>query len=758
MLNTLFEPADNIEIRCLHKDQISKSGRMEPPPQSFWGNIEQLQARDSELQRLNSMGYNIYFGINPREGNSRSAVTCCRALVVDIDHMGLNEAISWLEVVEAEWCVPQPTIVVGSGNGVHFYWRLTGELLAVDWHKYQKALIATFNLSGKIADPVIHDAPRIMRLPGFVNHKGGNIATLVNNNRNTYPIKAFAAILDNLTVPAAPPTPPVHTGDNENALERALKYHEKREGAAEGTRNAECYKIAACCQNDFGLCANDTYHVIYVWNQKNSPPLPEPEIREVIAKAKRHSASAPTLSKDRPMTGNPPTATSATTGNPLTTGNPTTDTATTPRGETVPPPPKAAADYSESELPDRSMAGVDLDALTYMVENYVLVAGTTDVWDLEHGIKMPVAALSLLYPMEFKYWKTDGCRQVILPDNLVFEPSGVVADGQINTFQGFKFSEDDRPIPLMLSHLEYLCGDDDSIFQWVISWMALQVQQPGTKIASSIIMHGKQGTGKSMLWECFGRIFDPYFTVIDQCLLESDFNAWASRKLFVLAEEVLANQSKSRHKNIIKQMITGGEIMINEKQIRAWREKCYMNLVFNSNNRLPMLLDEDDRRFMVIRCDRVNDEAYYTALAAEIADNGPARLYTFLKGWDLQGFNAHTKPLVTKAKSDLMAITRDTCKTFLDEWLADEIEGLPSGAAARQDLYDGYAAYCRATGARCNTRSHFYSIIEEDYPMLALRRSRYERGYVLDRKPDSTALQFRENLGAYIGRIQDRRI
>jgi hypothetical protein len=742
MLNTLFEPADNIEIRCLHKDQVSKSGRMEPPPQSFWGNIEQLRARNTELQRLNSMGYNIYFGINPREGNSRSAVTCCRALVVDIDHMDLNEATSWLEVVEAEWCVPAPSVTVSSGNGVHFYWRLAEPLVAVDWHKYQKALIATFNLSGKIADPVIHDAPRIMRLPGFVNHKGGNIATLVNNNGNTYPIEAFAAILENLAVPAAPPTPPVHTGDNENALERALKYHEKREGAGEGARNAECYKIAACCQNDFGLCENDTYHVIYVWNQKNSPPLPESEIREVIAKAKRHSASTPTLSKDRPMTGNPPK----------------TDTATTPRGETVPPPPKAAADYSESELPDRNMAGVDLDALTYMVENYVLVAGTTDVWDLEHGIKMPVAALSLLYPMEFKYWKTDGCRKVILPDNLVFEPSGVVADGQINTFQGFKFSEDSRPIPLMLAHLEYLCGDDDSIFQWVISWMALQVQQPGTKIASSIIMHGKQGTGKSMIWECFGRIFDPYFTVIDQCLLESDFNAWASRKLFVLAEEVLANQSKSRHKNIIKQMITGGEIMINEKQIRAWREKCYMNLVFNSNNRLPMLLDEDDRRFMVIRCDRVNDEAYYTALAAEIADNGPARLYTFLKAWDLQGFNAHSKPLLTEAKKELMAITRDTCKVFLDEWLANEIEGLPCGAATRQDLYDAYSAYCRSTGLRCNTRNHLYSVIDEDYLCITYRRNTYQRYFEVASAPESNPHQFREALGKFIGSIQDRRI
>lgn len=737
MLNILFEITDNIEIRCLHKDQVSKRGKMEPAPQSFWGTIDKIRSLDSELQRLNNVGYNIYFGINPREGNSRSAVKTCRTLAVDIDHMDLSEATAWLDILMAEWFAPHPSVIVCSGNGVHFYWRLQEELLPVEWHNYQKAIIATFNLSGKkIADPVIHDPPRIMRLPGFVNHKGGNTAEIVHDSPIQYSVTAFSMILDNLAPESAPPTPPVYTGTNNNALERALKYHEKRDGCEEGGRNAECYKIAACCQNDFGLSAEDTYHVIYNWNQKNRPPLPESEMKEVIIKSKRHSASAPTCSKDRPLN-------------------------TTPRGEAVPPAPKSPADYSESEPPDRSersMSGVDLDTLSYMVENYVVVAGTTDVWDLEHGLKMPVAALSLLYPLEFKYWKTDACRKTILSENLVFEPSGVVAPGQINTFQGFKFEEDPRPIPAIISHLEFLCGDDDKIFQWIMSWCALQVQKPGTKIASSIIMHGKQGTGKSMFWECFGKIFDPYFTVIDQCLLEADFNGWASRKLFVLAEEVLANQSKSRHKNVIKQMITGGEITINEKQIKPWREKCYMNLVFNSNNRLPMLLDEDDRRFMVVKCDRVNDDCYYHALAAEIADNGAARLYSFLKTWDLQGFDAYTKPLWTDAKAELIKITRDTCKIFLDEWLDNEIAGLPCGAAERQDLYDAYVGFCRATGVRCNSRNHLYSVIDEEYPQLTLRKTAYTRSYVPDAYPDSPPHQFKESLANFLNRVQNHRV
>jgi len=743
LLNILFETSDIIEIRCLHKDQLMKQGRAEPAPHIFWGTWQEHGSRLQELQRLNTMGYNIYFGINPRAGKSKTAVSVCRSLVVDIDHKSPDEAAEWLNVMQAEWQLPYPSAIVNSGNGVHYYWRLNAALDVAQWHTYQKAIIATFNLSGKIADPVIHDAPRIMRLPGFVNHKGGNVAARLEFNEKRHLLESFSYCLENYQPPAPPQPRADYTGENVGALERALRYHEKRDGCGEGGRNAECYKIAACCQNDFGLSPEDCYHVIATWNLKNKPSLPESEIREVIEKAKRHSAANPTYSKDRPK--------------PEKIKQQESDEM-----------PYDNTDYSEPEdlyentnkSADRTMAGIDLGIVEYMVENYVLIAGTTDVWDLEHGIMMPCSALSLLFPREIKYWKTDPNRKVILSENLVFEPSGKIKEGQINSFQGFLFQKDDRPMPLLMAHLEMLCNDNTELTNWVYSWCALQVQQPGTKIASSIIMHGKQGTGKSMFWECFGQIFAPYYGVIDQTILESNFNSWASRKMFVLAEEVLANQSKGRLKNVVKQMITGGLIQINQKNTKEWVERCYMNLVFLSNNRLPMLLDEDDRRFCVIShgADRVMDKPYYDALAAEIADNGPARLYSSLLKWDLQGFDAHTKPPMTDAKRDMILLVRDTCKTFLEEWLIDEIEGLPCGPAKKQDLYDAYTSYCRASGLRSNSRKHFYSIIADEYPQLSERRLAYGRYFVPDHRADSDLIFFSEALGRYIARIQDRKL
>jgi len=74
----------------------------------------------------------------------------------------------------------------------------------------------------------------------------------------------------------------------------------------------------------------------------------------------------------------------------------------------------------------------------------------------------------------------------------------------------------------------------DAIFQWVLRWMAYPLQHPGAKMASAIIMHGPQGTGKSTVWQCLAKIYG------DQRGLEDRFNSdWVDSKLFILAEEVV---------------------------------------------------------------------------------------------------------------------------------------------------------------------------------------------------------------------------
>lgn len=766
MLNTLFNEDDIIEVRCLHKDQVKlENGKYDPAPHMFWGNACEIKSNYKKLKDLNQKGYNIYFGANPRPAKGKRYADRANCLFVDMDHVKLREAQKQLNKVCSEWEVPKPNIQISSGNGVHFYWRLKNPVKIKEFSEAQKALIHTFSLFGDVVDKAIHDGPRIMRLPGFVNHKGGKIAEIVEIKPfDRYDYCDFLFTFSNLPEDKPAVFDANYQGDNANAIERALKYFSYRDGVGKGQRNSEAFKIAAASMNDFGLTDNDAYHVLSDWNLKCSPPLSDGELGEILKKARGHIGNNPSCSKDRPKPKNYSNDSDRVYKNdkPFIPGNSSDQDGSVNNVYNDKPGDFITADDVDNSVDNEEKEPVkspsfDMATVAYMVNNYVLIVGTTDVWDLENGILMPLSALAALYPKEIKYWKCDFNRKTILSKNLVFEPSRKLKPGQVNTFRGFDFQQDKRECPLLISHLEMLCGDDDKVFQWVMSWCALQVQKPGTKIATSIIMHGKQGTGKSMFWECFSKIFDPYSIKINQTLLESDFNAWASRKTFILCEEVLANRQKSRLKNVIKDMVTGGSIEINQKFSRPWSEKCYMNMVFLSNNMLPMILDEDDRRFIVIETNNVQDEAYYNKLAEEIKDNGPERLYNFLMNWDLQGFHAHTKPLTTSAKLDLIELTKPTAKIFLDTWLDGEIEELPPMNALKSDLYDAYSTYCKSSAHRVSSRTSFYRTVETDYPEIELRRTASHRYFKLQDSASTNTMQFNELLMKYINKVYNRK-
>ncbi|MGE5612377.1 MAG: DUF3987 domain-containing protein [Bacillota bacterium] len=153
----LFEPGDLVEVRAMAgKNDVR---------QDFIG-CAALVDHIQNLIDLNQAGMNIYIGANPRSrpGGTTEDVALARCLFIDLDHIGIEDAIEQIVSSGLPW---PPTAIVSSGHGVHAYWRLREPLMDFRlWRAAQKQLIARLS-----SDPAIHDPPRIMRLPGFVNHK-----------------------------------------------------------------------------------------------------------------------------------------------------------------------------------------------------------------------------------------------------------------------------------------------------------------------------------------------------------------------------------------------------------------------------------------------------------------------------------------------------------------------------------------------------------------------------------------------------------
>ncbi len=154
-LRAIFEPGDVIEFRCLK------------PPQKRWGRLADLGSIVRELERANASGSQVYFGANPRKasgGSEEKDVALARCHFADFDGgVTVDEARQRIERAG----LPAPTVLLSSGGGVHAWWRLSEPATDMKaWRATQKTLASRLG-----SDKSINDPPRIMRLPGFTNHK-----------------------------------------------------------------------------------------------------------------------------------------------------------------------------------------------------------------------------------------------------------------------------------------------------------------------------------------------------------------------------------------------------------------------------------------------------------------------------------------------------------------------------------------------------------------------------------------------------------
>ena len=85
------------------------------------------------LRRAEREHLNLFFGVCPRVGHNGRfdlawQIRTVRCLWSDIDHVGVEEARERV----SKTALPQPSIVVNSGNGVHLYWLLDAPYLIDD--------------------------------------------------------------------------------------------------------------------------------------------------------------------------------------------------------------------------------------------------------------------------------------------------------------------------------------------------------------------------------------------------------------------------------------------------------------------------------------------------------------------------------------------------------------------------------------------------------------------------------------------------
>ena len=298
-------------------------------------------------------------------------------------------------------------------------------------------------------------------------------------------------------------------------------------------------------------------------------------------------------------------------------------------------------------------------------------------------------------------WMENPARKIVRLREVGFDPAESDPEIKCNLWGGWPTKPRSGSCERLLELLEYLCGTEKNprdIYQWVLRWLAYPIQNPGAKMKTALVLHGPQGVGKNLFFESVMAIYGEYGRIIDQNAVEDKFNDWASKKLFLIADEVVARAELYHTKNKLKSFITSDWIRINPKNVSAYDEKNHVNLVFLSNETHPLVLERDDRRYAVIWTPPKLPPDVYKDVKSEIDAGGIAALHDYLLNLELGDFAPHTMPEMTTAKAELIDLSMDSTERFWRSWIADEIPGVPCLPCRSQDLYQLYRDWCGSHG------------------------------------------------------------
>jgi hypothetical protein len=270
---------------------------------------------------------------SPREGRGKAEdVLAMPALAVDIDiagpnHKGAQYPRSTMEALDfiADIGI-QPSLVNHTGGGLHVFWifrelvvftsdaeRIAFANLSDHFHR---AVIARGATRGWKLDNT-GDLARLFRFAGTVNHKTEQrqmVRTLWASDARYTPgdFTAFAA--------SAAPSPVQRVAKTDDvigagrhaetmraliaagrkagfsndlitdSLHRRIERYIARVGQrAEGARDNTAFQIAVWLVNDFGVSESVAFAYLAEWNARNSPPLPERQLKAKLHSAKRSS-------------------------------------------------------------------------------------------------------------------------------------------------------------------------------------------------------------------------------------------------------------------------------------------------------------------------------------------------------------------------------------------------------------------------------------------------------------------------------------
>lgn len=281
---------------------------------------------------------------------------------------------------------------------------------------------------------------------------------------------------------------------------------------------------------------------------------------------------------------------------------------------------------------------------------------------------------------------------------IVFDPV-LNNDKYWNLYTGFEFDNilpknEWEGVDEFISHLNYMCSDDEASFEYLLNYICHIFQKPADRPDVAILLNGAKGTGKDIIISFIENILGNKYVsrVQDLETVFGNFNSSLKNKLVLQINE-LDGKNGYKHEQALKNLITADTTLINEKMVKPYTIENYIRLFMCSNSDNPLKLTLDNRRYFVIETPKQKkDISYYTRMRQMLKDKKILNsIYSYCMKRDIEEFNPRIFPVTNRMKA-LMQNSVDPIYYFIQDCIDEDM------TISGQDLIIKYKHYCNTNG------------------------------------------------------------
>jgi hypothetical protein len=170
-------------------------------------------------------------------------------------------------------------------------------------------------------------------------------------------------------------------------------------------------------------------------------------------------------------------------------------------------------------------------------------------------------------------------------NGFIFNPSRIGHyDDLYNLWKGYKIIPRQGDCAIFLDYIKtVICADNQRDFEFLVALVSQMFQEPWLKPGIAVVLRGDEGVGKSFFIEKLGELMgEYYFKTSNPAYIFGDHNGQLKNKLLLHLEEAVWAGSK-KDESLLKDLITGRTIEINDKYIPVYSVPNHLHLFISGN-------------------------------------------------------------------------------------------------------------------------------------------------------------------------------